>query len=91
MPSVILSFGRYIPTSRIESKTIAAHWKRGTEQADGLGIVEKSVPAADEDAFTLAWEAGKQALETGNIDSNMIEAVFVGSESHPYADRKSVV
>lgn len=85
MKSVILSFGRYIPSSRIESKTIAAHWKRGTEQADGLGIVEKSVPAADEDAFTLAWEAGKQALETGDIDSKLIEAVFVGSESHPYA------
>lgn len=85
MNAAILSFGRYIPSSRIESKTIAEHWKRGTEQADGLGIIEKAVAAADEDAFTLAWEAGKQALETNDIDSQAIGAVFVGSESHPYA------
>lgn len=85
MKASILSFGRYIPSGRIEAKTIADHWKRGTEQADGLGIIEKAVASADEDAFTLAWEAGKQALETGNIDPKSIGAVFVGSESHPYA------
>lgn len=85
MKAAILSFGRYIPANRIESKTIAAHWKRGTEQADGLGIVEKSVPAADEDSFTLAWEAAKMALETGSVDPKSVEAVYVGSESHPYA------
>lgn len=85
MRSIILSFGRYVPHTRIESKTIAQHWQRGTEQADGLGIVEKSVAAADEDAFTLAWEAGRQALETGDMDPSEIEAVFIGSESHPYA------
>ncbi len=55
------------------------------EQADGLGIIEKSVASADEDAFTLAWEAGRMALESGTIDSKDIEAIFVGSESHPYA------
>jgi hydroxymethylglutaryl-CoA synthase len=85
MKAAILAFGRYIPSQRIESKTIAAHWKRGTEQADGLGIIEKSVAAADEDAFTLAWEAAHIALETGEIDAHDIGAIFVGSESHPYA------
>lgn len=85
MHSAILSFGRYIPRGRIESNVIAAHWKRGTEQADGLGIIEKAVAASDEDAFTLAWEAGRQALEMGKIDPQSIGAVFVGSESHPYA------
>lgn len=85
MKSAILSFGRYIPENRIEAKTIAGHYKRGVEQADGLGIIEKSVPDADEDAFTLAWEAGRMALEEGNIDPQSVGAVFVGSESHPYA------
>ena len=85
MSSSILSFGRYVPHARIQSKIIAEHWKRGTEQADALGIIEKSVPASDEDAFTLAWEAGKQALDTARIDPESIGAVFVGSESHPYA------
>ncbi|MDD5055888.1 MAG: hydroxymethylglutaryl-CoA synthase [Candidatus Peribacteraceae bacterium] len=86
MPSpCILSFGRYVPGNRIESKVIAEHWKRGSEQAEGLGIIEKSVPSKDEDTFTLAWEAGRQALETGDIDPEAITAIFVGSESHPYA------
>lgn len=85
MTPSILSFGRYIPRNRIESKTIAAHWKRGNEQAEGLGIIEKAVAASDEDTFTLAWEAAKIALETGDIDPKSIGAVYVGSESHPYA------
>jgi hydroxymethylglutaryl-CoA synthase len=85
MSAAILSFGRYIPRARIQSAVIAEHWKRGTEQAVALGIIEKSVPASDEDAFTLAWEASKQALDTVNIDPQSIGAVFVGSESHPYA------
>jgi hydroxymethylglutaryl-CoA synthase len=85
MHAVILSFGRYVPENRIEAKTIAAHWKRGTEQADSLGIIEKSVPASDEDTFTLSWEAATMALETGDIDPKSIDAVYVGSESHPYA------
>jgi len=85
MPASILAFGRYIPPRRIETKTIAAHWKRGSEQAEGLGIIEKSVASPDEDAFTLAWEAALLALETGKIDPKNIGAVFVGSESHPYA------
>lgn len=85
MPASILSFGRSIPQDRIEALTIAEHWKRGPEQAKALGIREKSVASADEDAFTLAWEASKQALETGSIAAGDIGAVFVGSESHPYA------
>lgn len=85
MKTAIHAFGRYVPQHRIKSSVIAAHWKRGTEQADGLGIVEKAVAARDEDAFTLAWEAARQALETGGMDPKNIGAIFVGSESHPYA------
>lgn len=85
MNAAILAFGRYVPTARIQSKAIAEHWKRGTEQAEALGIVEKAVAASDEDAFTLAWEAARSALESGDIDPKSVGAVFVGSESHPYA------
>ncbi len=81
----IHAFGRYIPRFRIKASTIAEHWGRGPEHADGLGIIEKSVPAKDEDTFTIAWEAAKLAFETEHIDSQDIQAIFVGSESHPYA------
>ncbi len=85
MLSSIIAFGRFIPSSRIRAEVIATHWQRGSEQAEGLGIIEKSVPNRDEDTFTLAWEAARQAIETSGIDPKKIDAVFVGSESHPYA------
>lgn len=85
MQASIHSFGRYVPRFRIKAEAIAAHWNRGPEQAEGLGIMEKSVPSADEDTFTLAWEAAKQAIELSTIDAQDIQAIFVGSESHPYA------
>ncbi|MFA5799490.1 MAG: hydroxymethylglutaryl-CoA synthase [Candidatus Peribacteraceae bacterium] len=85
MVASILAFGRYIPRYRIEAKTIAEHWRRSTEQVEALGIREKAVASPDEDAFTLAWEAAEAALRTENINRKDIGAVFVGSESHPYA------
>ena len=85
MPASILAFGRYIPRCRIEAKTIAAHWKRGIEQAESIGVIEKSVPSPDEDSFTLAFEAAEAAFKSSDISRGEIGAVFVGSESHPYA------
>jgi len=84
MTASILSFGRSLPSQRIKAETIALHWKRGMDQANALGILEKTVAASDQDTFTLAWDAAEQAL--GNeIDRKKVSAVFVGSESHPYA------
>jgi hydroxymethylglutaryl-CoA synthase len=83
MKTGILSFGRYIPSQRIKALTIAEHWKRGAEQIEALGIEEKSVPMPDENAFTLAHEAATMAL--GSLDRSLVQALFVGSESHPYA------
>ena len=50
-----------------------------------IGVEEKTVPGVGEDAFTLAYEAGKQAIGIAKIKPTEISAVFVGSESHPYA------
>ncbi len=85
MKASIVSFGRAIPFYRIEAKTIAEHWKRGTEQVDALGIAMKSVASHDEDTFTLAMQAAHEALELRKINRQNIGAMFVGSESHPYA------
>ena len=43
------------------------------------------MPGEGEDAFTMAYEAGKQAIEMAEIKPAQISAAFVGSESHPYA------
>ncbi len=84
--SAIVGFGMYLPHERIEAGEIARKWNQDVEGVlAGLGVQEKTVPAAGEDTFTLAFEAGKQALEMSGLTSTQISAVYVGSESHPYA------
>lgn len=82
----IVSYGAYIPRYRISVPEIASAWgKNGLEISASLGISQKSVPGIDEDAVTLAYEAASQALNTINLSPQSVEALFVGSESHPYA------
>ena len=47
------------------------------------------VPAIDEDAVTIAVQAAKYALQRARIDPQDIGAVYIGSESHPYAVKPS--
>ena len=79
----IVSYGTYIPQNRIRIADIARAWKKDpAEVQSGLGVIEKSVPAQDEDAVTIALEAARRALENHPVN---IDVLFVGSESHPYA------
>jgi len=48
-------------------------------------IREKSVPGIDEDVVTMSLEASRNALARAGIAADQIRAVWVGSESHPYA------
>ena len=48
-------------------------------------IIEKSVPGIDEDVVTMSIEAARNALARADVDPREIRAVWVGSESHPYA------
>jgi hydroxymethylglutaryl-CoA synthase len=43
------------------------------------------VPGLDEDVITMSIEAARNALARAQIDPSDIRAVWVGSESHPYA------
>ncbi|MCW4035010.1 MAG: hydroxymethylglutaryl-CoA synthase, partial [Candidatus Bathyarchaeota archaeon] len=49
------------------------------------GYMERSVPFIDEDAVTAAVEAGKLALIHSGVDQSLVDKVYVGSESNPYA------
>ena len=76
----------HLPYERIRVTDIAKHWNQdGDMVSKSLGVREKTVPGKGEDAFTLAYEAGKQAIDIAKIKPAEISAVFVGSESHPYA------
>lgn len=82
----IVSYGTYIPRYRIKTADIAQAWKKsGDDVINALGVTEKSVPGVDEDAITIGLEAALQSL--GGFEGKIgdIEALLVGSESHPYA------
>ncbi len=82
----IVGYGAYVPILRIKVEEIAKVWgKDGKKISKGLGVQEKAVASMDEDACTIAVEAARKALEVSGIDSQSIGAVYVGSESHPYA------
>lgn len=80
------SYGTYIPRFRVTTEEVALAWRKNPKEIiESLGITEKSVPGIDEDAVTLALEAASSAMNFGEIKSGQIEALLVGSESHPYA------
>jgi len=82
----IISYGAHIPSLRIKSSDIANAWGKDPETITrGLGIIEKSVPSLDQDVATISVEAARAALARCNINPQDIGAIYVGSESHPYA------
>jgi len=79
----IVGYGAYVPRYRIRAEEIARVWTGGAER---LPIEEKSVPGPDEDTATMAIEAARNALSRADgLDPRAIRAVWIGSESHPYA------
>jgi hydroxymethylglutaryl-CoA synthase len=54
-----------------------------------LGLEEKAVPGPDQDTITMSVEASRKAIQRARIDPREIGAVYVGSESHPYAVKPS--
>jgi hydroxymethylglutaryl-CoA synthase len=78
----IVGYGSYIPQYRLPAPEVARVWKDGN---GGLPIIEKAVPGPDEDTLTIGLEAARNALVRAQIDPQKIGAVWVGSESHPYA------
>ncbi|MBU4266559.1 MAG: hydroxymethylglutaryl-CoA synthase [Candidatus Altiarchaeales archaeon] len=82
----IVGYGTYLPKYRIKAEEIARVWGKDPEaMKKGLGIYEKTVPNLDEDAATIAVEAARSALRHSGIKPADIGAIYVGSESHPYA------
>lgn len=78
----IVGYGAYVPRYRLPASEVDRMWHGGE---GGLPIKEKAVPALDEDTITMSIEAARNALARAGIDSRDLRAVWVGSESHPYA------
>jgi hydroxymethylglutaryl-CoA synthase len=89
-PVGIVGYGAYIPRYRIRTSEIARAWGWDAEAyGRGLAMTEKSVAARDQDAITLAVEAAKRAFRRAGTDPKKLGAIYIGSESHPYAVKPS--
>jgi hydroxymethylglutaryl-CoA synthase len=82
-PVGIVGYGAYVPRYRLPAKEVARVWTGS--KGGGLPIKEKSVPGLDEDVITMSIEAARNAMLRAQIDPTELRAVWVGSESHPYA------
>lgn len=81
-PVGIAGYGAYLPRYRLPAEEVARVWTGGM---GGTPIREKAVAGLDEDVVTMSIEAARNALARAGIDPAGIRAVWVGSESHPYA------
>lgn len=81
----ILGYGCYVPINRLKAKEIARIW--GNEGR--LPLDEKAVVSLDEDTITISVEASRYALSRAMIDPKKLGAVYVGTESKPYAVKPS--
>ena len=78
----IVGYGAYIPRYRLPAREVARIWK---DPAGAGPPGEKAVAGLDEDVITMSIEAARNAMSRAKIDASSIRAVWVGSESHPYA------
>ena len=80
----IVGYGAYIPMNRLRASEVNRVWGGA-----GAPIEEKSVIAMDEDTVTIAVESARYAVRRAGIDPGEIGAVYVGTESKPYAVKPS--
>lgn len=78
----IVGYGAYVPRYRLPGAEIVRVWTNGL---GGSPVKEKAVAGLDEDVVTMSIEAARNAVARAGIDPKLIRAVWVGSESHPYA------
>ncbi|NLG27467.1 MAG: hydroxymethylglutaryl-CoA synthase [Chloroflexi bacterium] len=78
----IVGYGAYVPRYRLPASEIDRIWHGGEGEPP---VHEKTVPGLDEDTVTMSIEAGRNALARANLAPSALRAVWVGSESHPYA------
>jgi len=80
-PVGIVGYGSYVPMYRLPNLEVSRVW-----HGRGRGpIKEKAVAGPDEDTATIAIEAARNAMARAGIAPERLRAVWVGSESPPYA------
>jgi len=86
-PVGLIGYGAYVPRYRLPAVEVARIWAGG--KSGGLPIKEKAVAGLDEDVITMSIEAARNALARAQVSPEELRAVWIGSESHPYAVKPS--
>ena len=86
-PVGVIGYGAYVPRYRLPAAEVARVWAGG--KSGGLPIKEKAVAGMDEDVITMSIEAARNAIARAGISPQELRAVWIGSESHPYAVKPS--
>ena len=73
----IAATGLYLPRQRLDGDEIEAAW--GTSAP----VDRAAVPAADEDALTMAVAAGRDALDSGQYDADDVAHLAVATTTPP--------
>lgn len=76
----IVGYGAYIPMNRLKASEISRVWG-----GFGAPIEEKAVGSMDEDVVTISVECARHAVKRASIRPEEIGAIYVGTESKPYA------
>ncbi len=85
-PVGIVGYGAYVPRYRLPASEVSRVWTGGK---GGTPVKEKAVPGLDEDVITMSIEASRNALARAGISAELLRAIWIGSESHPYAVKPS--
>jgi hydroxymethylglutaryl-CoA synthase len=81
----IVGWGVYIPVYRVKAIDIATMWGYDKPYVDSLWIEEKAVANIDEDSVTMGYKAALYAIKRAHIEPSQIDAIYLGTESKPYA------
>lgn len=82
----ILSYGAFVPTLRIQRKTIADAMAWASPSLKGLAKGERAFANWDEDSLTLAVEAARDCLHGTGLQPAQIQ---LASTTLPFADRSN--
>ncbi|MGI9229223.1 MAG: zinc ribbon domain-containing protein [Gammaproteobacteria bacterium] len=83
----IISFGTYVPTMRLQRKAIADAVGWATPGLQALASGSRAVANWDEDAITMAVEAGRHCLD--GFERASVGTVTLASTTLPFADRSN--
>ena len=84
----ITSFGGYVPRLRLARQAIVDAHVWADPGLAGRARGERSMCNWDEDAVTMAVEAGRACLNSLNASAAGVDAVYFASTSAPFAERQ---